>query len=79
MNAYEILKNRLGEKEAVTLIQFFEMKTEKSYLDRKDVFSTKIDLSELESRLSQRIYTANIVQFLATVASILGILKMMFQ
>lgn len=78
LKAYEILKNKLGEQEAATLIEYFETKAEEKYKERKDVFSTKEDIALLEARLTQRIYTANVIQFIATVASILAIVRFMF-
>jgi len=77
LKAYEILKNKLGEQDATALIEYFEAKAEEKYKERKEIFSTKEDLALLEARLTQRIYTANVVQFIATVVSILAIIKFM--
>ena len=77
LKAYHILKNKLGEQEASVLIEYFESKAGEKYKDREDVFSTKEDIALLEARLTQRIYTANMVQFIATIASILAIMKFM--
>jgi hypothetical protein len=41
------------------------------------ILATKEDIALMEARLTFRIYTANIVQFIATIASILAILKFM--
>ena len=77
LKAYEVLKNKLGESEATTLIEYFETKAEEKYKQRKDISATKEDIALSESRLAQKIYTANIIQFLATIASILAIVKFM--
>ncbi len=78
LKAYEILKTKLGEQEATTLIEYFENKAEEKYKDRKEIFATKEDLALLEARLTQRIYTANVIQFIATIASTLAIIKFAF-
>jgi hypothetical protein len=77
LKAYEILKNKLGEEEASTLIEYFKVKTEEKYNERKDILATKEDIALLEARLTQRIYTANVIQLIATIASILAIFKFM--
>ena len=40
---YNILRNKLGEKEAETLVEFVQSKIEKEYSYKKDVFLTKED------------------------------------
>ena len=43
LKAYEIFKNKLGEKEAEIVIEYFESKAEGKYAQKKDVFLTKED------------------------------------
>lgn len=45
LRAYEILKAKLGEKEAETVIEYFESKAEAKYLEKKDTITTKEDLA----------------------------------
>lgn len=47
LKAYEILKNKLGENEASTIIQFIEEKSEEKINQKKDVFLTKDDKVDL--------------------------------
>ena len=86
LKVYDIFKTKLGDAEAKAIIEYFEAKTEEKYEQKKDVLATKEDLSsvekslkheihQLELRLVKQIYWINIVQFLATVGSILAILK----
>ena len=47
LKVYEILKTKLGEKEAETIIQFIEEKTQEKINEKKDVFLTKDDKVDL--------------------------------
>ena len=40
---YNILRNKLGEKEAETLVEFVQGRIEKEFANKKDVFLTKED------------------------------------
>ena len=51
LKAYEIFKNKLGEKEAETIIQFIEEKTHEKINEKKDVFLTKDDKVDLITRM----------------------------
>ncbi|MDR0793931.1 MAG: hypothetical protein LBE82_11530 [Chitinophagaceae bacterium] len=86
LKVYDIFKTKLGDTEAKAIIEYFEAKAEEKYEQKKDVLTTKEDLSniekslkteihQLELRLVKQIYWVNIIQFLATIGSILAILK----
>lgn len=45
LKVYEIFKNKLGEKEAETIIEYFEAKAEAKYLEKRDVLATKEDIA----------------------------------
>jgi hypothetical protein len=66
------------------LIEYFEAKAEQKYDQKKDVLATKEDITSvkleiatLENRLVKQMYWINIVQFLATVGALIGIIKFM--
>jgi len=44
---YEILKGKLGEKEAKTLVEYIEAKVDKRLEDKKDILATKEDINNL--------------------------------
>ena len=46
LKVYEIFKSKLGTEEAETVIEYFEVKTEAKYQDKKDILATKDDLSQ---------------------------------
>lgn len=47
LEVYEIFKNRFTEKEAAKVIEYFEAKAEEKIGQKKDVFMTKNDKTEL--------------------------------
>ena len=52
---YEILKTKLGEKEAKTLVEYIETKVDKRLEEKKDVLATKLDIANLEIATKQEI------------------------
>lgn len=71
LRVYEIFKAKLGNKEAETVMEFIDAKAEEKISHKKDVFLTKDDKVDI----IKSIYTVNIIQFIATIASLIGILK----
>ncbi len=51
LKVYEIFKNKLGEKEAEAIIDYFDTKAEEKYQQKKDVLLTKEDKIELVSKI----------------------------
>jgi len=47
LKAYEIFKNKLGEQEASTILEFIEEKSEQKINQKKDIFLTKDDKVDL--------------------------------
>ena len=45
LRVYEIFKAKLGEKEAETVIEYFEAKAEAKYLEKRDMLATKEDIA----------------------------------
>jgi hypothetical protein len=48
---FQILKGKIGEDEAQTLVEFIDTKVEKEFEHNKDFLATKKDLSELRDEL----------------------------
>ena len=76
------LKKRFSDPEATLVIEYFEAKAESKYEEKRDVLATKEDIhsvkqeiSASELRINRNIFVTNIVQFLATVGSLLAIVK----
>ncbi len=47
LKAYEIFKSKLGEKEAETLIEYFDTKVDDKLKSKSDIFLTKDDKVDL--------------------------------
>ncbi|MFZ3121926.1 MAG: hypothetical protein WA104_00955 [Thermodesulfovibrionales bacterium] len=52
---YEILKEKIGDKEAKTLVEYIETKVEKKFEEKKDLLATKQDIMNLEIATKQEI------------------------
>ena len=50
---FELLKPKLGETEARTLVEFVETKTEDAISDKKDVFLVKDDKLEMIEKMEK--------------------------
>lgn len=75
LKVYEIFKKRLSEEEAGLIIDYFDAKAEEKINQKKDIFLTKDDKVDI----IKSIYLVNIIQFLATIASIIAIVKFMMK
>ncbi len=90
---YEILKSKVGEKEAKTLVEYIEAKVEKKFEDKKDILATKEDLANFKTDLMVEIekvrtemqkMKADIIKWmflfwLGQLASLMAILQIFFK
>ncbi len=53
LKTYEIFKNKLGEAEASTIIEYLDQKTDQKINEKRDVLSTKEDIYKLETKLAE--------------------------
>lgn len=51
LQAYDILKIKLCEKEAKTLMDYFDSKAEQKFVEKKDVILTKDDKIDLVTKI----------------------------
>jgi len=75
LQVYELFKKRFSEEEARVVIEYFEAKSEEKIQQKKDVFLTKDDKVDI----IKSIYAANIIQFVATIGSVLAIVKILLK
>lgn len=73
LKVYDLFKSRFNEEEARTVIEFIETKAEEKIGQKKDVFLTKDDKVDI----MKSIYASNIIQFLATIGSMIAIFHFM--
>ena len=50
---YELLKAKLGEKEASALVEIIETRVEKKFEENKNILATKEDLAKLETKIAE--------------------------
>ncbi|MBU4320225.1 MAG: hypothetical protein L6246_01865 [Thermodesulfovibrionales bacterium] len=79
---YEILKGKLGDKEAKTLVEYIEAKVEKKFEEKKDILATKIDIEELRTEIQKM--KAEIIKWMflfwiGQLASLIAILQIFFR
>jgi hypothetical protein len=70
---FELLKPKLGEKEAKTLVAYVEERAEEKINQKKDVFLTKDDKVDI----MRSMYIVGVVQYLAILGSMLAIFSFM--
>lgn len=66
---FKILKEKLGETQAESLVDFVEEKINSEFDDRKDNFATKEDLVRLETTLAVKIESSQKTIILWTIAT----------
>ncbi len=71
---YELLKSRIGEKEAEAFIEILEEKVEKKFEQKKNELATKEDVSNLRAELLRTIYLTSLGQLLAIIASVISLI-----
>jgi len=73
LELFELLKSKLGEKEAKSLVEYVEEKAEEKINQKKDVFLTKDDKVDI----MRSMYIVGVVQYLAILGSMLAIFSFM--
>lgn len=76
---YQILKERLGEKEAEELVYFVSSEVKNEFYSRKEIFATKEDLGIVRSELIKSIYFVGLIQFLFIAGAMVGIVNFMIK
>lgn len=77
LKVYDLLKARFSEEEAPIVISYIEQKTEEKVQQKKDIFLTKDDKVDIIGSMYKAVLTANILQFLATIGSMIAIIHFM--
>jgi hypothetical protein len=53
LKLYDVLKTKLGEKEATLFFEFIEAKTDEEYEQKKDILATKEDIGFLRKEIAE--------------------------
>ncbi|WP_316848385.1 hypothetical protein [Pedobacter psychrodurus] len=83
---FQILKSKLGEKEAEKLFSFVKDEVKSEFENKRVIFATKEDIAntkeyilQLRSELSKSIYLVGLIQFLAIAGAVIGIINFMLR
>jgi len=74
---YELLKAKLGEKEASAFVEILEKRVDRKFEENRNILATKEDLARLEGRIGSKIYLVGLAQYLAIIASLIALKKFM--
>jgi hypothetical protein len=77
LKVYDLLKARFNEDEARTVIEYIANKSEEKMEQKKDIFLTKDDKVDIIAATYKAVYTANIIQFLALIGSMIAMFHFM--
>ena len=72
---YEILKTKLGEKEAKTLVEYIEAKVDKKLDEKQNILATKVDLANLKADIIKWMF----LFWIGQLASLTAILQIFFR
>jgi hypothetical protein len=75
IQVYKVLQSKLGDETAQELVKFLKSEINAEFMDCKQVFLVKEDKVDL----MRTIYLVGLVQFLAIMASLIGILSFFFK
>ncbi|MFN0049635.1 MAG: hypothetical protein ACKVOU_10980 [Cytophagales bacterium] len=56
----DILRDKMGEQEARTLVEYIEEKVEEKYVEARHIFATKEDLLKLELKILESVHKGNL-------------------
>ncbi len=72
---YEILKGKLGEKEAKILVEYIEAKVEKKLEGKQDILATKVDLANVKADIIKWMF----IFWVGQIGAIIAILQIFFR
>ena len=75
MQLFQILKAKLGEQEAEQLVSFVKAEVKSEFDNKHEVFATKEDIANMQ----KTIYVVGLIQFLAIIGSVIGIVNFMIK
>lgn len=75
IDLYNILKSKIGEKEAKTLVEFVELKVETKFNEHMDELATKKDLFQVKADMIKWMFIFWVGQVGVTVGLILLVVR----
>ena len=72
---YEILKEKIGDKEAKTLVVYIETKVDKKLAEKQDILATKADIANIKADIIKWMF----LFWIGQLASLIAILQIFFR
>ncbi|GGE43126.1 hypothetical protein GCM10011413_06310 [Pedobacter psychrotolerans] len=69
---FQILKAKLGEHEAEQLVSFVKAEVKSEFNNKREILATKEDIANMQ----KTIYFVGLIQFLAIIGSVIGIVNL---
>ena len=76
IQSFQILRERIGEKEAQTLVEYVEEKIEKEFDNKRDVLATKEDLAREVGNTKSEIIKWMFIFWVGQLAAMIAIVKL---
>ena len=77
LQLYELLKAKIGEREAGAFVELLDKKVDQKFEDKKEWLVNKQDLSDLRAEISRKIYLVSLGQLLAIFGSVVAIVNLL--
>ena len=75
IDLYNILRSKIGEQEAKSLVEFVESNVDQKLDDKKDIIATKIDLQAIKAEMIKWMFIFWVGQISVNIALIILFLK----
>ena len=75
MQLFQILKAKVREEEARQLVSFVKAEVRSEFDNKREVLATKEDIANMQ----KTIYVVGLIQFLAIIGSVIGIVNFMMR
>jgi len=72
---FQILKAKLGEQEAEQLVSFVKAEVKSEFDNKREILASKEDIANMQ----KTIYVVGLIQFLAIIGSVIGIVNFMIK
>ena len=73
---FQIIKDKLGEKEAKSLVDYIETKVEDEFDGQRSMYASKEDLARVQGALETKIESAKNSVIIWTIASMIALLSL---
>ena len=72
---YELLKGKLGAREAEAFVEILDRRVEKKFDEKREIIATKEDIHNLCSELLRTFYLVSLGQLLVIIGSVIAIIS----